>query len=234
MNELRRLVEWYNLIFILPFLAAAAYTLLLATGHVLDGDGEADGGDDAAGDDVDDHGLEHAVAHEGGEREADAGLGRALGFLGVGKVPLSILLTSFCYIWGVVGWASNRLLAGLLPAPELVIWPSLLLAGAAAVILTRSLALGLARLIPRAETYAVTRQDLLGREGVARYEIGTAFGAANVADRYGRLHQVPCRVRPGAPPIPAGQPVLLAEYDPRADVYLALTLEQYRNEWLGA
>ncbi len=62
MNELRRLVEWYNLIFILPFLAAAAYTLLLATGHVLDGGDEADGGDDAAGDDVDDHGLEHAVA----------------------------------------------------------------------------------------------------------------------------------------------------------------------------
>ncbi len=88
-------LEWYYLVFELPFIGALLYSLLLATGAV-----HASAGIDLNGDGVPDipsHFLDplagdtgHTVGtHHVGPAE------NALQFLGIGRVPLSIVATSF-------------------------------------------------------------------------------------------------------------------------------------------
>ncbi len=84
------LLDWQNLIFLLPMLAALGYTLLMAAGlgfgeHGIDVD--LDVGHDL------DAGVEHDLDtdHDIGHAGALASL---LGLFGVGRVPLSILILS--------------------------------------------------------------------------------------------------------------------------------------------
>jgi hypothetical protein len=225
------LLQWWNLIFLLPLLCAAVYHLLLAVGAVAtesdaDADVEADTHLEAGGDGELDHGLEHSTladhGHHGGDHGGGA-LGKALMLLGIGKVPLSIILVSWCYVWGVAGYASNQLLGGLAPG-QLVVWPSILVAAAAAIVLTRFLAGGLSRVLPKTESYGVYTRDLVGRPAIVRYAITPTFGTAQVYDQHGTLHEVDCRVRPSEEPIPAGAQVALADYDEAKQVFIAVRI----------
>jgi hypothetical protein len=97
------LLEWWNLVFLLPFALAVVYYLVLATGTVaLDHEHDAD---------HDHEGVEHAI---GSEQGPTSSLLHALSFLGIGRAPLSIVLTTFCLVWGFVGYASNQVLDDLL------------------------------------------------------------------------------------------------------------------------
>src|SRR5215213_7428138 len=105
------LLTWWNLIFLLPALAALLYLVLLATGSVSTGDVDADLDADidadvdadlaASTDAASAHGIEHSPSAE--HNQADSRFGEALGFLGVGRVPLSIILITFCFLWGFAG-----------------------------------------------------------------------------------------------------------------------------------
>src|SRR5215212_7311883 len=112
------LLAWWNLIFLLPALAALLYLLLVAsgtvdTGHDVDADLDADVDADLDTDAEAMHGIEHNL---GGEHEHDgeSPFGEALGFLGFGRVPLSIVVLTFCFLWGFAGWATNTILKGAL------------------------------------------------------------------------------------------------------------------------
>ena len=213
------LLEWWNLVFVLPFLLGIGYYLVLATGTVaLDHDHDADV-------DVDHDGVEHAV---GSEHPSAGGLLHVLSLLGVGRVPLSIVLTTFCLVWGFVGYASNQLLGERLPA-SVFPWISLVAAAVAAFVFTRSFAGLLARLVPRTQSYGVARGDLQGRVGRVRFTVTETFGAAVVADQYNFPHEVDCRVRPGEPPIPVGANVYLTEYDPERNLFFVMS-EQTLDE----
>ena len=122
------LLQWWYLIFVLPFVGALFYILMLISGAVsADHDTDLNAGvetDADIGHDVDldhDGGLEHLHDLEPGM------LARALSFLGIGRVPLSIIIISFCFLWGFFGFASNTLLAPLLP-PIIFIWVSIAIA----------------------------------------------------------------------------------------------------------
>ncbi len=224
-----QLLEWQNLIFMVPIGLGTLYLLMLAVG--------ASAGDHGHAADVGhepdlsaDHDLsaEHALSaehglglehHAGLEHTPDAGHGGAehevhpsllatlVGLLGIGKVPFSILLLSYCFVWGVAGLASNILLEHKSP------WVAIAIAAGAAVVVTRHLALGLSRLIPSVESYHTPLRQLLGLEGQVLYQVTENSGVVRVRDQQDTLRDVSCRVKPGSPSIPAGTRVVLLSYD---------------------
>ena len=206
------LLYWWNLIFVLPFVAALFYILLLTTGTGAAHHGHGTDVDHAVDHDV---GIEHDVAdtgHDFGhgvEHGCEAGTFlRGLSFLGIGRVPVSIIVVSFCFIWGFSGWASNRMLDEILPA-TLFFWPSLVIALRASVFVTRILATGISKIMPATETYAVSEGQLTGRIAEAVTNIDDSFGQAQVHDDSGFLHTISSRVKPGEKKIPRGTQVVL-------------------------
>ncbi|MFH1985400.1 MAG: hypothetical protein ABIL58_26485 [Pseudomonadota bacterium] len=205
------LLQWWNLIFILPFIGALFYILLLCTGTVAadhDADFNVDMDQDADLSADMDHstGIEHL-------HDVDPGmLARALSFLGIGRVPLSIILISVCFLWGFTGFASNTLLKPVLPA-FLFVWVSIAMALMVSVFCTRLLAALLSRIMPATETYAVSIEQLTGKWAEAITTIDETFGQALVHDDAGALHTVQCLVHAGESNISRGTQVILLFFD---------------------
>lgn len=197
------LLQWWNLIFLLPAVAALLYLLLLALGAA-----PAEGHDIHAG----------VELHDG---DGDPFHG-ALSLIGLGRVPLSLILMSFGFLWGFFGWLGNRMFSTVLAEPALFIWPSLVLALAGAVILTRALASGLGRIMPATESYGAGARELVGGMAEVRYPLTESTGTVQVHDQYGAMHEVPARVLPGESGIPAGTRVILWRFDERSGTYFAI------------
>jgi len=217
------LLQWWNLIFILPFVGALFYILMLVSGAVsADHDAELNVGvetDVDIGHDVDldhDAGLEHIHDLEPGM------LARALSFLGIGRVPLSIIIISFCFLWGFFGFASNTLLAPIMPS-IIFVWASIAIAFVISLFLTRILASVIARIMPATETYAVSLEQLVGKWGETITTIDETFGQAHVHDDAGVLHTVQCMVKSGETTIPRGSQVILLFFDNTRSVFFVGT-----------
>jgi membrane protein implicated in regulation of membrane protease activity len=191
------LLEWYNLIFLVPIALATVYLVVLTMG--------LSGGEDGAA--VGDN-LSHPVDAPGGI------LTGVLSFLGIGKAPISVLLISYALVWGVTGLASLRLLG-----PERIV-TAIALAAALSVALTGRLSDRLARLLPSVETYHVPLDRLVGLRGEVLYEITTDSGVVRVRDADENLRDVAARLAEGSAPAAAGTRVLLERFDPHARVFI--------------
>lgn len=218
------LMQWWNLPFVLPFAAGVVYLILMALGGDLLGGVEADADADVDADlgvDHDfDHGIEHSVGHEGEiDHEPSLAL-KALSFLGLGKVPISLLMMSFCFVWGISGWISNQFLESILRIPEIYFWFSLSIAGLSSIVLTRYLARGLAKIMPATESYVISMKDLVGKRAETRYPVTSNSGSATLYDIYNNLQEVSCRVETGEERIPANTQVILVHYDEQEKVFL--------------
>jgi membrane protein implicated in regulation of membrane protease activity len=173
------LLEWQNLIFILPM----AFALLLLGVSMLGGDGH-DGDHDSPGHEheVDGYGT---GGHEGGDASI---FSRMLDMLGVGRVPVSILVFTWCMLFGFAGLVlQNYLLAGLLPALYVHVLVSVLIAFFVSGILTSLLARVIGALMPRLESYGERKQDFINREAEVRYTITSRSGTVTLTDKYGNL-----------------------------------------------
>ncbi len=197
------LLKWWNLIFLLPAAAAVLYVLLLAVGALP----------------FDDMGL-HFDAHAGHVDHDLPGDHDLLGILGVGRVPISVVLISFSLLWGVIGWFAMRALSTIWPEPGVFIWPSLLIALVGAGGLTRVMSRLLGRIMPGTESYGAGARELIGRMAETRYPISATGGSVQVYDQHGTMHEVPARVLTGEAMIPAGTRVVLWRYDDAAGSYL--------------
>lgn len=217
-------LSWWNLIFVLPAVGALLYLLLLASGAVAGDTGDVDADLDADLDvdfDAGDfHGIEHVLGGGAPESESSGGLPHVLSLVGIGRAPLSLLLISFCLLWGLLGWVGNSVFTAVAVSPAVFIWPSLALALVGSLVLTRLLAGGLHRLLPATETYAVSNRQLVGRLASVRFGVSASAGSAQLYDDRGRLHEVPVRVLPGEAPIPAQSNVVLWRYDPVSNTFL--------------
>lgn len=213
------IVAWWNLIFLLPALAALLYLLLLATGTVAGdtGDADVDLDLDADVDAGEFHGIEHAV---GADSAQPSGMAHVLSLVGIGRAPLSLLLISFSFLWGLIGWLANGVFRTFIDSPAIFIWPSVALALVGAIFFTRLLANGLHRFLPATETYAISNRQLVGRLASVRLAVSERNGTAQLYDDQGRLHEVPVRVLPGEDPIPAQSTVILWRYDAVAEAFL--------------
>jgi membrane protein implicated in regulation of membrane protease activity len=135
----------------------------------------------------------------------------AVGWLNLGRVPLLILLITLLAVFAVCGIVLQIVASktvGYLPVPL-----AALLAAAAALPVTRWVSRGVARIVPRDETYAVKDEDLIGRVGTVTVgPLAVAFvGRARVEDSHGNAHFP--RVRPAdrQEEIEVGARVLLVE-----------------------
>jgi membrane protein implicated in regulation of membrane protease activity len=129
-------------------------------------------------------GLGASAAHL--DLHADADGGDLLGWLGIGRVPLLMLLVVFLALFGLAGLAIQQF-AGPLP-----LWIAVPAAAVAALPLTGLGARGLARIMPQDETTAISLDSLVGRRGTIT--VGTARrgspAQARVKDVHGQVHYV--------------------------------------------
>ncbi len=193
--------------------------------HDFDGgvDHDLDGGIDHDVDGDMDHDLEgdadgdaHLETNGGGSSAAVHELPlhlSAMSWLGLGRVPLSILLMVLLITWGVIGFIANVILMPVMPWPWMSVLGSLPAAAIGSLFITRNVVRLVARWMPTMETYARRTGELVGTAGEAIYDINQEFGMASVRDSRGDLFQVACRVYPDDKPIGKGAKVLLVDYN---------------------
>src|SRR6266404_6132905 len=116
---LQWILGWWNLIFVAPFAVALVYLFACTLGGVGMGDGDADAhadvdadadGDvhtDADGHDADADGDGEGDSHEAEQTPAHLA---ALAWLGVGRVPLSLIALVLLLTWGAAGFLTNAIL----------------------------------------------------------------------------------------------------------------------------
>ena len=142
--------------------------------------------------------------------DTDGGLAGALDWLGVGKLPLSILLTLWAAGFGLSGLAIQELALSATGARLPMLLPSLVALGLSFPLLKIS-GLILRPIIPRDETEAVSTQSLLGSEG--EIVVGVARrgrpAQARVKDKWGNAHYVQVEPDSDVDEFPAGAKVLL-------------------------
>lgn len=129
--------------------------------------------------------------HFDADHDHDFGIGKAMYFVGFGKVPFLMVLMSFLASFGLSGYAiqsiAHKLTGGIFP---------LMLAIPAAVVLalllTSRITVVLARIMPREQTTAVSDADLIGREATVTYGTASASlpATAEVVDQHGRTHHI--------------------------------------------
>lgn len=154
----------------------------------------------------------------GGVAELDGGAGAEQGllsWLGLGRVPALIVVTFLLLIFGGVGLVLCTPLSAALGS-QAGFFATLPVASLSAFYGTSFGTRGLARILPRTETYAPTSQDLVGRRGRVSLFIDAHSCIARVLDAAGAEHRVRCRV--------AGQRVAVGD-----DVLL---LERHEREYL--
>ena len=153
-------------------------------------------------------GLGLGALHLDVDADVDGG-GDLLAWLGVGRVPILMLLVVFLAIFGMVGITIQQL------AGPLSLWIAAPAAAAAALPLTGLGARGLAKIMPQDETTAVSLDSLVGKRGTIT--VGTARAGspaqARVRDAYGQPHYVMVEPHQEAHPIGEGETVLLIRRD---------------------
>ncbi|MCY2952090.1 MAG: DUF1449 family protein [Planctomycetota bacterium] len=241
------LSSWWNLIFIVPFLLAMLCLGVfvvsgagagdtdasadIAADADIDADAEA-GGDPGADGGADGDADADAEPDGDGDGDTDADADAdasetplylaALSWIGVGRLPLSLLVMAMLMGWGMIGFCTNYLL-----------WPrfhergreaflpliSLPLATVGSVLWTVGLSRIMGRFFPLSETYAKRRHELLGLVGEALYTINHDFGMAFIRDDRGEVFQVPCRVGKNDGEIPKGAKVRLVAYNGKRQIF---------------
>jgi hypothetical protein len=137
-----------------------------------------------------------------------------LDWLGVGRVPLLMLIVVFLALFALIGLILQQAAAGLTGA-YLRPWLAAAATGVVAVPITGIAARGLARIIPRDETTAVSLDSLIGKRGTIT--IGTARrgspAQARVRDVHGQSHYVMVEPQNEEHAIAQGETVLLVRRD---------------------
>ncbi|OYY71713.1 YqiJ family protein [Sphingomonas sp. 28-63-12] len=163
--------------------------------------------------------------------DADADID-LLGWLGVGQVPLMVLLVVFLAMFGTIGLIIEQTShdwLGTMLSP-LIAGPAAFLA---ALPMTGISARGLAKVLPRDETTAVSLDTLVGETGLivtGRAQHGSP-ARARVEDAHGQAHFV--MVEPNAPDqiFEEGEAILLIRRE--NDLFRAISRGDHRLPQLG-
>jgi hypothetical protein len=235
-----QLLEWYNLIFELPLGLALMYLALYTFSGWSFGEADADAGGfdhdvdahlDVNGDVNLDHDadLSHDVqadADTDADTDGDAhdsqpsGALWALSWVGVGLIPLSLILLILMLSWGAIGFTALQIQHDRPINQSIAI--SIAAAGAGSLVITHLLASILGRTLFAPQSAARRRHEILGSLGEAMYPIDEKFGMVCGRDDSGELFQVPCRVEQGQKPIAEGEPVQLVAYTAKDEMFFVV------------
>ena len=186
------LLEPHNM----PFAAALVIMLVLAIVQLI---GVADFGDADIDLDADSDGLPDAGMFDG-----------LLTLLGIGRIPLTIWLALFLFLFAGIGLSIQEFAESLTGAP-LYSWLAAVVAAGLTLPVTGVLARPLGRIMPKDHTTAVSTESLIGRRATITVGIARAGSPARakVRDVHGQTHHVMVEPHEEASEIHAGDEVLL-------------------------
>jgi hypothetical protein len=162
--------------------------------------------------------LGHDVAVEA---DSHNGLGGLLLWINAGRLPLLILIILAFGVFSIEGF----LLQGVAHAAGFAIPVSIatLIAIAGSIPAIRTTSRGIARIIPRDETYAVSDADFVGK--VATVSVGPLDqglpGRVRLKDVFGNWHTVSARASGDSPALAVGTSVLLVDRDARSFIAIS-------------
>lgn len=141
--------------------------------------------------------LDDSVGHHGPDGHEAGLLGGWMSWLNAGGVPILVLSVILLSAFAAFGFAIQGIAASILrPLPLLAAVP---LALAPTVPTTRWLSRGIAKVIPRDETNALSQADFIGLIGTVT--IGPLDrghpGAVRVKDRHDNIHTLRAQAAPG-------------------------------------
>ena len=149
-------------------------------------------------------------------------LSQSLSWLSFGKLPALVVIVLLTASFGLIGFAGQEVLrrtAGFALDP----WVASVPAAIGALFATRHLGMGLARIMPKEETEAVSTKAFVGRvatvfRGVAR---SGQPAEAKLTDIHGKTHYVLIEPDDGEPVMPEGSEVVIIGQ--KGPVYRAIT-----------
>lgn len=205
-------LEWHYLIFLLPFVAA---TLLLAVSAIGAAVGNSDNEDASAPEDAGDS-VETVDNSDAGEADSedDTATGGPLAVpINRGRAP-ALMTGQFAAIgWGLGGTLANQMfLADAAPAAVQLL-PSLTTATLCGLVGAKFAGVAATRLMPAAETAVMSRKELFGLTGRVLYPVTEEGGRIRVYDEKRTMHDEPCRVAKGHPPIARGREARIVDED---------------------
>ena len=155
------------------------------------------------------------------EADSHDALGGLFLWINAGRLPLLILIILALGVFSIEGF----LLQGIAHLVGIAVPVAIagLAAAAGSIPVIRTTGRGLARIIPRDETYAVSDADFVGK--VAVVSIGPLDqglpGRVRLKDVFGNWHTVPARASPDSQALAVGASVLLVDRDARSFIAIS-------------
>ena len=155
------------------------------------------------------------------EADGDSGLGGLFLWINAGRLPLLVLIILALGVFAIAGF----FLQGLAHGVGLSIPASIAAIAAAGFSLPviRLTSRGIARIIPRDETYAVEEADFIGH--VAEVSIGPLDqglpGRVRLKDVFGNWHSLVARASPESTPLAVGASVVLVDRDAKSFIAIS-------------
>jgi hypothetical protein len=159
------------------------------------------------------------------DADSHTGIGGLFLWINAGRVPLLILIILALGVFSIEGF----LLQGIAHAVGTALPAAIaaLAAAAGSIPVIRVASRGLARIIPRDETYAVSDADFVGK--VAVVAVGPLDqglpGRVRLKDVFGNWHTVSARASPDSQALPVGASVLLVDRDARSFVAISASAD---------
>jgi hypothetical protein len=165
--------------------------------------------------------LSHIGKDIGVETDSESGLGGLFLWINAGRLPLLILIILALGVFSIAGFFLQGLAHGVgISVPASI---AALAAAAGSIPVIRVTSRGIARIIPRDETYAVEDADFIGH--VAEVSIGPLDqglpGRVRLKDVFGNWHSLVARASPESTPLPVGASVLLVDRDAKSFIAIS-------------
>jgi hypothetical protein len=155
------------------------------------------------------------------ETESHSAIGGLFLWINAGRLPLLILLILALGVFAISGFLLQAVAHSVGTAVPVAL--AALAALAISLPAIRVTSRGIARIIPRDETYAVDEADFVGH--VAEVSIGPLDqglpGKVRLKDVFGNWHSVAARASPESTPLPVGASVLLVDRDARCFIAIS-------------
>jgi hypothetical protein len=155
------------------------------------------------------------------EADSHNGLAGLLLWINAGRLPLLILIILAFGVFSIEGFLLQGIAHALGTALPVSIAALIAIAGSIPVIRTTSR--GIARIVPRDESYAVSDADFVGK--VAMVSVGPLDqglpGRVRLKDVFGNWHTVSARASRDSPALAVGTSVLLVDRDARSFIAIS-------------
>ncbi len=157
----------------------------------------------------------------GVEVDSHGALGGLFLWINAGRLPLLILIILALGLFSIIGflWHSFAHSVGITVPASI----GAVVSTAASIPLIRTTSRGIARLIPRDESYAVDEADFVGHVGeVAIGPLDQGLpGRVRLKDVFGNWHSVPARASSDSNDLPVGSNVLLVDRDTKSFIAIS-------------